>query len=237
MSWAAHEFENFALLKKFGVRTSYLGLLVGALGPDFLTKAWTYYGADNPAQFHRGWPGLGFTTSLGMAVIAAAITWKLSKRHKAWTWGVFIGWTAHALTDTFDTAGAMLFWPFWWKNISFGAWKYGAGQGKFGDAIAYYSSLGFAMDLLALVLLLVFAWRTLSRDWFETMVRPVDGAWDWIQTKFAMPDRALLAFYRGFFFYGFCRFVSWSIIVHAIEGWPFDLSWGSPFWVAPYQPW
>jgi len=62
-------------------------------------------------------------------------------------------------------------------------WKYGAGQGKFGDAAAYYSSLGFVMDAAALVLLLLFAWRTLSRDWFETVVRPVDGTWDWIQVK------------------------------------------------------
>ena len=72
VSWAAHELENFWLLKHLGMRVSYLGLLLGALAPDFLTKFYAYgfsaaghtFKADNAAQFHRGWPGMGFTTSI-----------------------------------------------------------------------------------------------------------------------------------------------------------------------------
>jgi hypothetical protein len=72
MSWAAHELENFWLLKHLGMRVSYLGLLLGALSPDFLTKVYAYgitiaghtCKADNAAQFHHGSPGMGFTTSI-----------------------------------------------------------------------------------------------------------------------------------------------------------------------------
>jgi hypothetical protein len=42
MSWAAHELENFWLLKHQGMRVSYLGLLLGALAPDLLTKVYAY---------------------------------------------------------------------------------------------------------------------------------------------------------------------------------------------------
>ena len=42
MSWAAHELENFWLLKHQGLRVSYLGLLLGALAPDLQTKVYAY---------------------------------------------------------------------------------------------------------------------------------------------------------------------------------------------------
>lgn len=246
MSWAAHELENFWLQRKFGIRVSYLGLLVGALAPDVLTKLWVYgftiggtkYGASNPAQFHRGWPGLGFTTSLGAGVIFAGIIYLVSKRDRAWALGVLIGYWAHAVTDMFDGAGSMVLWPFSWANYSIGWWAYGAGEGKHGDAIAYYSSPGFLMDSIVLSLVLIFAWRVLSTRYFWAVIYPVDQrTWDWLQRRFDMPDRVLVAFYRAFFFYGACRIVSWTLWVHVVQRAPWDLSWGGPWWVEPFEPW
>ena len=245
MSWAAHELENFYFLKHLGQRVSYLGLLVGALAPDWLPKLYTYgfsfgginFGADNPAQFHRGWPGMGFTTSLMAGLIFAGLIYLISKRNKAWFLGVLVGYWIHVITDSTDSAGVMMLWPFYNENISIGVWAYGAGEGKLGDAIAYYSSLGFVMDVAWVLIVVVFAWRVLSSEYFGNVVRPADPVWGWLGRKLAMPDRALLAFYRAFFFYGACRTISWSIWAHVIEGAPWDLSWGGPYWVAPFEPW
>lgn len=245
MSWAAHELENFWLLKHFGMRVSYLGLLLGALAPDFLTKIYTYgitisgrnYIADNPAQFHRGWPGMGFTTSIMAGVFFALIVYFLTKRNSAWFFGTVVGYTAHALTDAADSAGAMLLWPFSFQNFSIGMWAYGAGEGKLGDAIAYYGSPGFLMDMAALTLVVVFAWRVLSSDYFFSVVKPADPAWDLMARKLRMPDRVLVAVYRAFFLYGATRIIAWVIWVHVVQSEPWDLSWGGPDWVEPFEPW
>ena len=245
MSWAAHELENFYFLKHLGRRVSYLGLLVGALAPDVLTKFYTYgfsvgglhLAADNPAQFHRGWPGMGWTTSLMAGLLLAIFVYFISKRNKAWFWGIFVGYSLHVLTDSTDTAGVMMFWPFYNKNLSIGAWAYGAGEGKHGDAIAYYSGLSFFMDFIWLLIVVLFAWRVLSSEYFHTIVQPSDPAWGWIKRKFRMPDRALLAFYRAFFFYGGCRIIAWTFWAHVVMGAPWDFSWGGPHWVAPLEPW
>lgn len=245
MSWAAHELENFYFLKKLGQKVSYLGLLAGALAPDVLTKLYTYgfnlggveFAADNPAQWHRGWPGMGFTTSLMAGLILAIFVYIISKGNKAWFIGILVGYSAHVITDSTDTVGVMMFWPFYNENISIGAWAYGAVEGKHGDAIAYYSCLGFVMDTFWIAVVGLFAWQTLSKEYFETVVVPADPAWGWLQRKFHMPDRALLAFYRAFFFYGVCRTVAWTMWAHLIMGAPWDLSWGGPHWVAPFEPW
>lgn len=245
MSWAAHELENFYFLKHLTRRVSYLGLLVGALAPDFLTKLYTYgfeiggvhFQADNPAQFHRGWPGMGFTTSLMAGLIFAALIYLISKRNKAWFLGVLVGYSAHVITDSLDSAGVMMFWPFYNENISVGLWAYGALEGKSGDAIAYFSSFGAIVDMAWILIVVLFAWRTLSRDFFLKVVRPVDPAWGWLERKLKWPERAQLAFYRAFFFYGACRVISWTIWVHLIEGVAYDFSWGGPQWVAPFEPW
>lgn len=245
MSWAAHELENFWLLKHFGMRVSYLGLALGAFAPDFLTKIYVYgfsvagmtFKADNPAQFHRGWPGMGFTTSIMAGLIFAAFIYLISKRNKAWFWGVFMGYAAHAITDSADSAGTMLLWPFYNENLSIGMWAYGAEEGKFGDAIAYYSSPGFLMDVGALMLVVVFAWRALSKEYFLSIVRPADPAWNFLGGRLRFPERVQLAVYRALFFYGATRIVAWTLWVHGVEGSPWDLSWGGPYWVEPFEPW
>ncbi len=246
MSWAAHELENFFFQKHLGTKVSYLGLLVGALGPDYFpTKLFAYgitFGtfqlkADNPAQFHRGWPGLGFTTSLTAGLIFATFFYLISRRNKAWFWGVLIGYWAHAITDSFDSAGTMLFWPFYNENVAVGLWRYSATEGKLRDAYAYYSSLGFIVDVAWILIVVIFAWRVLSSDYFRQIIRPADPFWGWVERKFSVPYRAQLAFYRAFFFYGACRTIAWSLLAHVVANTPWDLSFGGPHWVAPFEPW
>ena len=77
MSWAAHEFENYFIQKHVGLKASFLAIVLGASIPDLFTK-FLVYRSDDAAQFHRGWPGVGFTHSLifgfAFAVVMLAIT-------------------------------------------------------------------------------------------------------------------------------------------------------------------
>ena len=245
MSWAAHELENFFFLKHLAQRVSYLGLLIGGMMPDWLAKlpasgldvGSIHVHADNPAQWHRGWPGMGFTHSLMAGLILAVIMYFAFKRKKAWFWGIFVGYAAHAITDTLDTAGTMLFWPFYTENISFGMWKYALLAGTRYDALAYYGSLGFVMEFTWIVIVLIFGWRVFSSEFFYPVVWPVDPCWNFFKHKMRIPDRVLLAFYRSMFIYGACRTIAWTIWAHGIEGGPWDLSWGGPYWVDDYEPW
>ena len=56
-----------------------------------------------------------------------------------------------------DTAGSMLFFPISTVPVSTGMWSHTAVLGRYGDAAAYYSSLGGAWDTLWLVLVVVLA--------------------------------------------------------------------------------
>ncbi len=151
MSWAAHEFENYFLQKHVGLRASFLGIAVGTLGPDLFTKAFVY-NADDPAQFHRGWPGVGFTHSLSFGVLLAVVVLAVT-RSRSWALGILIGQWAHVLTDVADTAGVMIFFPFSTETVSISMWKHAAVLGRYGDAGAYYSSLGGVWDLFWLLVL------------------------------------------------------------------------------------
>ena len=119
MSWAAHDLEPYVIQKELGKRVAFVPLLVGSYAPDLLSK-WFVYGvtlagfelkADNPAQFHRGWPGFGFTHSLTFGVLVGLLLY-LVWRNKVVAYSFVIGQWAHALTDIGDTVGTMLFFPF-----------------------------------------------------------------------------------------------------------------------------
>jgi membrane-bound metal-dependent hydrolase YbcI (DUF457 family) len=200
VSWAAHEFENYFLQHKVGIRASFLGIVVGTLAPDLFTKS-LVYASSNPAKFHRGWPGVGFTHSFifgfAFAVVVLALT-----RSRSWAVGILIGQWAHVLTDIADSAGVMPFFPFSIESVSIGMWKHAAAEGRYGDAAAYYSSLGGVWDLFWLSMTLVFAPVALTRDYFRRVVVPADPrVWGWIHRTFHLPERGLLLIYRGFLFY------------------------------------
>jgi hypothetical protein len=252
VSWAAHQFEIYAvqkhLPKKMQGKVSFWGIWLGDFTPDFLSKFWVYgitigghhYGAKIPQQWHRGWPGMGFTHTLFLGVIVAAGLWAW-KRNRALTIGYLLGFAAHALTDVNDSVGTMALFPFTTLSFSVRTWAYAAtvSGGKYLDAAAYYSSLGLAMDLFWFCVVLV-SWRVLTREYWRTTIVPADPhVWSWLGKY--MPERALVALYQATFFYGVCRMVSWSIWAHVIArpvidgverfGYPYDLSWTGPWWI------
>ena len=252
MSWAAHQFEIYAvqahLPKKMLGKVSFFGIFLGDFTPDFLSKFWVYgitigntrYGADTPHQWHRGWPGMGFTHTLFLGVLIGALLW-LWQRNRALTVGYILGYAAHALTDVNDSVGTMLLFPLSTLNWTLETWAYAATKagGKYLDAAAYYSSLGLMMDLFWLAAVLM-SWRVFTREHWRTQIVPADPhIWSWLGQR--MPERALLALYRATFFYGLSRLLAWTGWAHVFatpviddvkrRGYPFDLSWTGPWWL------
>lgn len=239
MSWAAHELESYVILRHLKTRVSYFGVLAGTLLPDLATKLWVYgfslnghhVGAADPARFHRGWPGLGFTHSLAFGLLVAAVVlWRTEDRSLAL--GIVIGQWAHVFTDVNDTVGTMLFFPFSTAHFSTGMWAYAAGEGRYGDAAAYYSSLGGAWDMLWLGIAAC-SWRVLSARTFRREVAPADARWARLQRRFGLPDVVLVTAYRAYFLYGATRIAAWTIWAHAVAHSPWDLRWGGPSFVRP----
>lgn len=248
MSWAAHQFETYAiqahLPKRWVGRVSYLAIVAGDQTPDFVAKFWVYgfdvggkhYGATEPYKFHRGWPGAGFSHSLGFALLIAGLVYAFTKS-RGWSAGMLLGMAAHSITDINDTVGTMLAFPFSTENFSVGTWAYAATPGgKYLDARAYYSSFGFVMDAVWLAILL-FSWHVLTeRYWREEIVAADPKVWAWLGRR--LPQRALLAVYRATFFYGLCRLIAWTSWAHLLHpdrarGW--DLSWGGPDWIPAFS--
>ena len=234
MSWAAHDLEPYAIQKHLRLKVAFVPLLIGSYSPDMMSK-WFVYGihlgpwdlkASNPAQFHRGWPGVGFTHSLTYGVLIALILWKVFGSK---TWGIsfLIGQAAHAITDTGDTVGTMLFFP-WTYHFHLDAWAYAGQAGRYTDAAAYFSGLGAMWDLVFIVYGL-FSWRVLTRTYFDEVIFKADGFWPFMNR--AIPRVALLTLYRVAFFYGTSRWIAWTIWAHVIHHYPYDLSWGGPHWV------
>ena len=262
MSWAAHQFEIYAvqahLPRKMKGKVSYFGIFFGDFTPDFLSKFWVYgitinghhYGSTVPHKWHRGWPGMGITHTLFLGIIFAAIIWSW-RRNRAFTIGYLLGFAAHVLTDVNDSVGTMLLFPFTALSWTLQTWAYAAtiDGGKYLDAASYYSSLGLVMDLFWMVVVLC-SWRIFTREYWRTNIVPADAG-TWAALGRWLPERALLALYRATFFYGVCRLVAWSTWAHLVarpvingvehRGYPFDLSWNGPWWLeaafaAPRQP-
>ena len=231
MSWAAHEFENYFIQRHVGVKASFLAVVAGTLLPDLFTKS-LVYAADDPARFHRGWPGVGFTHSLIFGLVFGVLVLWITKS-RSWAAGIVIGQWAHVLTDVSDSAGVMIFFPFSTEPVTINMWKHAAAAGAYGDAAAYYSSLGGAWDLFWLVVVVLTARRTLSRDYFRNTVIAADPrVWGWLHRRLRLPESALLLLYWGFMFYGLGRLVSWFLYARFSARAELDLSWGGPGWVA-----
>ncbi len=227
MSWAAHEFENYFIQKHVGLKASFLGIVLGTFGPDLFTKS-LVYASDDPAQFHRGWPGVGFSHSFMFGVVFAVAVLAVTKS-RSWALGILIGQWAHVATDIADTAGVMPFFPFSTEPVTISMWKHAAAEGRYGDAAAYYSSLGGVWDMFWLVVTLVFARITLRREYFRGVVVPADpGAWSWLHRKLRLPEYGLLLLYRGFIFYGIGRMLSWFLYARFEAKTPFQPVWGGP---------
>jgi len=242
MSWAAHDFETYVIQKHLGIRVSYLAIFFGTYVPDAFTK-WYVYGftrgpfnlrADHPAQFHRSWPGAGFTHSIFFIGCVAFTVWLVTHRRswaKPWALGILAGGLAHITTDTADSLGTMLLWPFWTGNVSIGMWAYAAEAGRYDDAGAYYSSLGVVMDFAWLVIVLVH-FQVFRERYFRSVIVTADP-WVWGQLGRVFPQPVLLALYRASMFYGVTRLLFWTAWAHIANDYQWDLSWGGPDWITP----
>jgi membrane-bound metal-dependent hydrolase YbcI (DUF457 family) len=236
MSWAAHDLEPYAIQRHFGRKVAIVPLLIGSYSPDMFSK-WFVYGidvlgielkADDPVQFHRGWPGVGFTHSLAFGLLVAALILLVTKS-RIWAFSFLLGHWAHALTDVGDTIGTMLLFPFSTETFGLGAWAYAGQTDRLTDAGAYFSGLGFVWDGVWIVYGLL-SWRILKRAYFREVIVAADPRfWGWLGRW--LPETALLALYRASFFYGTTRWVAWLIWAHVVNDYPFDLSWGGPDWV------
>jgi membrane-bound metal-dependent hydrolase YbcI (DUF457 family) len=231
VSWAAHEFEDYFIQKHLGVKASFLAICFGAYVPDVFTKHFVYEHHADAAQFHRGYPGVGFTHSLFFGLVLAVLILAIFKS-RAWALGFLIGQWAHVLTDVSDTAGVMMFFPFSTNNISIGMWKHAAAEGRYGDGAAYYSGLGGIWDFFWLIMVLIFARNTLRREYLFTVVIPADPkVWAFLKRRLWLSDSGLLVFYRGLFLYGFGRMVAWFIYARFQIKAPWQPVWGGPEYV------
>lgn len=227
MSWAAHEFENYFIQRHVGLKASFFAITLGTFAPDLFTKAFVY-ASDDPARFHRGWPGVGFTHSLIFGAVFAVLVLGFT-RSRSWAVGILIGQWAHVFTDVADTAGVMPFFPFSTEPVTISMWKHAAAEGRYGDAAAYYSSLGGVWDLFWLVVVVLLARRALRADYFRDTVVPADPrAWGWLHRRLGLSEGGLLLLYRGFFFYGLGRMTSWFLYARFGARTPFQPVWGGP---------
>ena len=230
MSWAAHEFENYFLQKHVGLKVSFFGIVLGTFLPDLFTK-WLVYQSDDPAQFHRGWPGVGFTHSFAFGFAFAVLILALT-RSRSWALGVLIGQWAHVLTDVADTAGVMPFFPFSTENVTISMWKHAAASGRHGDAAGYYSSLGGVWDLFWFLMVVLFAREALRADYFRRVVVPADArTWSFLHRRVRLSENGLLVVYRAYFLYGLGRMVSWFLYARFEVKTPFQPAWGGPHYL------
>jgi membrane-bound metal-dependent hydrolase YbcI (DUF457 family) len=232
MSWAAHEFENYFIQKHVGVKASFVAIATGTFLPDLFTKPFVYEQSEGQAaHFHRGWPGVGFSHSLMFGFVIAVIILALT-RSRSWALGLLIGQWAHVLTDISDSAGVMVFFPFSTENLSIRMWKHAAGEGRHGDAIAYYSSLGGIWDFFWLIMAIVFARNVLRRDYFREVVRPADPrVWDWLGRRLFLTENGLIVLYRAYFLYGVGRMFGWFFWARFKEHAPWQPVWDGPKFV------
>jgi hypothetical protein len=239
VSWAAHDLEPYAFQRHLVLKVAFVPLLLGSYAPDLMTK-WFVYGitvfgvklkADDPVQFHRGWPGFGFTHSFIFGVVICLLFWKVFGS-KIWGVSFLIGDWAHSLTDTGDTVGTMLLFP-WAHHFNVGAWAYAGQTGRMTDAAAYFSGLGSIWDLVW-ILYGFYAWRVLTMEYFDNYIFPVDSSWKLMNRL--IPRMGLITLYRAAFFYGTCRWIAWTIWAHVLHDYPYDLSWGGPHWVDAAVP-
>jgi membrane-bound metal-dependent hydrolase YbcI (DUF457 family) len=243
MSWAAHDLEPYLFRAKLGGVVSLPLCLAGSYSPDIFTK-WAVYGldfsgdaklVDDPIQLHRGWPGVGFTHSLSFGLLLAGLILLVSRGNRVWAFSFLLGAWAHVLTDTLDSVGVMVFFPFSEWHLHFDAWEYVGQAGRRADAIAYYTSLGGVWDALWAGWL-AFHWRTLTRDHFYREIVPRDTFWLWLRTKAS--DVVMLTVYRASAFFGVASIVGWTVWALLVNDFhnSFDWSLGGPQWAPRVGP-
>jgi len=240
LSWAAHDLEPYVLRAKLGAKISLPVCLLGSYSPDIATK-WLVYGVSlggdrlrvsDPVQFHRGWPGVGFTHSYAFGLLISAIILAVT-RNRVLAFSFMIGQWLHVTSDMLDSVGVMAVFPFSTHHVSTDTYAYAGELGRLSDAHAYYTSLGGICDLL-FVLLLIPYWRVLTRDYFDREVITSDPAFIYLRARIGMlPCRTL---YHASAFFGVTSVFGWLIWALVWNRWHVDWHLGGPNWVPQVGP-
>ena len=216
MSWAAHDLEPYLFRVKLGGAVSLPLCLLGSYAPDIFSK-WAVYGwgfgghrklVNDPVQLHRGWPGVGFTHSLLVWVLVAGVIWLVS-RNKVWAFSFVLGAWAHVLSDTLDSVGVMVFFPFSTWHLHLDAWQYVGEAGRSVDAIAYYMSLGGVWDVLWAAWL-AFHWRMFTVGVLPHRDRPAGHLLD-LAADAGRATAVMLTIYRASAFFGVASIIGWYV--------------------------
>lgn len=235
MSWAAHDLEPYVLRAKLGSRISLPMCLLGSYAPDMATK-WLVYGVSiggdrlavsNPVQFHRGWPGFGFTHSYAFGAVVGLLI-LAATRSRTLAFSFALGQWLHTTSDTLDSVGVMALFPFSTGHVSTDTYAYAGELGRLSDAHAYYTSLGGICDLLFVLLLIPYK-RVLTHDYFMTEVLHTDPMFIWLRTKIGVLGCRTL--YTSSAFFGISSVFGWLIWALVWNHWHIDWSIGGPFWV------
>ncbi len=173
MCWFSHDLEPYAF-KAFSKRILLIWLLFGSVSPDIFTKFFIQSGWIPVAQ-HRH-IGIGVTHTLFFGITVALIIYlflgkKTSKSYaRRAAVSFLIGQWSHALLDTLDSVGLMMFFPLSDKFFSLGLWSYAAQLGHWGDLYVFYHSLALIIETATFVLVWLKAWRFLLHDNFKKLV-------------------------------------------------------------------
>ena len=119
VSWAAHDLEPYAIQRHTRWKIAFVPLLLGSYAPDMMTK-WFVYGIHlgpvgpegdaTPRSSIAAGRASASRTRSSTAPSSASFFWK-GFGSKLWGISFMIGEWAHALTDTGDTVGTMLLFP------------------------------------------------------------------------------------------------------------------------------
>lgn len=146
MCWLAHVTEQF-VFKKHGLKLDLRWLLVGGLAPDVfgLLKVGIYTGLIAMEQ-HRGQqlgtfhtPFFGLLLTLGVYLVyTRRASWKPTLGAKLTAVSVLVGQWSHIVSDSFDSKGCMLFYPFSKVRYPLSLWEYRADRGFVNDFIYFH---------------------------------------------------------------------------------------------------
>jgi hypothetical protein len=100
-----------------------------------------------------------------------------------------------------------------------------------GAALAAYRQLGGVWDLGWLIVRCC-SRVALRREYWRNVIVPADPrAWSWLHRTFRLPEEALVLLYRGLFFYGLGRMITWFLYARFDAKTPFQPVWRGPLYL------
>ena len=146
MSWLAH-FTEQVVFKKHMPKLDLRWLLIGGMAPDALglLKILIYTRVLEYEQ-HRGMEfGAMHTLFFGFLIAGIVYFYYLRKNNWIrndvaimWSVSVLIGEFSHIISDSFDSKGCMLFWPYLTEQYGIGFWEYRAHYGLSNDFMYFH---------------------------------------------------------------------------------------------------